>query len=83
MNGNTTRGHFPAPSSHWSFTCFGGLALLAPRCWRRAARLYQNCLEGQSRRSLWTILRVGFPKVLVESWEELLLWHLSEAPNSS
>lgn len=59
------------------------LAFLAHKVLEFGDRLYQKCREGESRRGLWTILRVGFSKIALESWEALLLWHLSEEPNSS
>lgn len=39
--------------------------------------LYQRCREGESRRGLWNLLRAIFCYVAVESWEGLLLYHLS------
>lgn len=59
------------------------LAFLAHKVLEFGDRLYQKCREGESRRGLWTILRVGFSQIVVASWEALLLWHLSEEPNSS
>jgi hypothetical protein len=40
-------------------------------------RLYQRCREGESRRGLWNLLRALFCYIEVESWEGLLLYHLS------
>ena len=54
------------------------LAFLAHKVLEFGDRLYQQCREGESRRGLWTLLRSAFYYVAVESWEGLLLYHLSE-----
>jgi hypothetical protein len=58
------------------------LAFLAHKLLEFGDRLYQKCCEGESRRGLWTLLRVAFSKIAVESWEALLLWHLSDEAGS-
>ena len=54
------------------------LAFLAHKVLEFGDRLYQKCREGESRRGLWTLLRSAFYYVAVESWEALLLYHLSD-----
>ena len=54
------------------------LAFLAHKVLGFGDRLYQACRAGESRRGLWTLLRSAFYYVAVESWEALLLYHLSD-----
>ena len=54
------------------------LAFLAHKVLEFGDRLYQQCRAGESRRGLWTMLRSAFSLVAVESWEGLLLNHLSD-----
>ncbi len=54
------------------------LAFLAHQVLESGDRLYQQCREGESRRGLWTLLRSAFYYVAVESWDELLRYHLSD-----
>lgn len=58
------------------------LAFLAHKVLELGDRLYQQCREGESRRGLWTLLRSAFYYVAVESWEGLLLYHLSDEAHS-
>lgn len=53
------------------------LAFLAHQVLEFGDRLYQQCRTGESRRGLWNVLRALFGYVPVESWEKLLLYHLS------
>src|SRR2546421_651119 len=54
------------------------LAFLAHQVLEYGDRLYQQCRAGESRRGLWNLLRAVFCYVAVESWEALLLYHLSD-----
>lgn len=54
------------------------LAFVAHQVLEFGDRLYQQCREGESRRGLWNLLRAVFAYVAVESWEGLLLYHLSD-----
>jgi hypothetical protein len=58
------------------------LAFLAHKVLEFGDRLYQQCRQGESRRGLWTLLRSAFYYVAVESWEGLLLYHLSDESGS-
>jgi hypothetical protein len=58
------------------------LAFLAHKVLEWGDRLYQQCREGESRRGLWTLLRSAFYYAAVESWEGLLLYHLSDESQS-
>jgi len=58
------------------------LAFLAHKVLEFGDRLYQQCRAGESRRGLWTMLRSAFYLVEVESWEGLLLNHLSDQARS-
>jgi hypothetical protein len=58
------------------------LAFLAHKLLEFGDRLYQQCRVGESRRGLWTLLRSAFYYVAVESWEALLLYHLSDEARS-
>jgi hypothetical protein len=58
------------------------LAFLAHKVLEFGDRLYQQCRAGESRRGLWTMLRSAFYLVEVESWEGLLLNHLSDEARS-
>ncbi len=58
------------------------LAFLAHQVLEFGDRLYQQCRAGESRRGLWTLLRSAFYYVAVESWEALLLYHLSDEARS-
>ena len=54
------------------------LAFVAHQVLEFGDRLYQKCREGESRRGLWNLLRAVFAYVAVESWDGLLLYHLSD-----
>lgn len=41
-------------------------------------RLYQPCRAQELRRELWNALRTTLPRVLVESWPDLLLTSLAD-----
>jgi hypothetical protein len=58
------------------------LAFLGHKVLELGDRLYGQCREGESRRGLWTLLRSAFYYVAVESWEGLLLYHLSDEAHS-
>lgn len=58
------------------------LAFLAHKVLEFGDRLYGQCRQGESRRGLWTLLRSAFYYVAVESWEGLLLYHLSDESGS-
>lgn len=54
------------------------LAFVAHQVLELGDRLYQRCRAGESRRSLWEQLRVYFGKLVFESWEALLEFHLGD-----
>lgn len=54
------------------------LAFLAHQVLDLGDRLYRACRANESRRSLWQALRVYFKKLVFESWEALLQFHLSD-----
>lgn len=54
------------------------LAFIAHQVLELGDRLYQRCRGRESRRSLWEQLRVYFGKLVMESWEALLKFHLSD-----
>ena len=54
------------------------LAFVSHKVLELGDRLYQQCREGESRRGLWVMLRAAFYHFAVESWEQLLLSHLSD-----
>ena len=54
------------------------LAFVAHQVLGLGDRLYQKCRARESRRSLWEQLRVYFGKLVFESWEGLLDFHLSD-----
>jgi len=58
------------------------LAFLSHKVLEFGDRLYQQCREGESRHDLWTLLRSAFYYVAIESWEGLLLYHLSDEDRS-
>ncbi len=84
MSGNTTRGHFPAPRSRWSFTCsrwvsvfsaqgVGGVLLGSIRSLLKANR------GASCGRSFGQV----FPSTPWRALAALLLWHLSKEGDSS
>lgn len=58
------------------------LAFLAHKVLEFGDRLYQQCRQDESRRGLWTMLRSAFYLIEFESWEALLLNHLSDQARS-
>ncbi|MCW5971035.1 MAG: hypothetical protein KIT57_21230 [Blastocatellales bacterium] len=58
------------------------LAFLAHKVLEFGDRLYQQCREDESRRGLWTMLRSAFYLIEFDSWDALLLNHLSDESRS-
>src|SRR5215467_324957 len=58
------------------------LAFLAHKVLEFGARLYQQCRQEGSRKGLWTMLRSAFYLIEFESWDGLLLNHLSDEAHS-
>jgi hypothetical protein len=58
------------------------LAFVAHKVLEFGDRLYQQCRQDESRRGLWTMLRSAFYLIEFESWDALLLNHLSDEARS-
>jgi len=58
------------------------LAFLAHKVLEFGDRLYQQCRQDESRKGLWTMLRSAFYLIEFESWDALLLNHLSDEAHS-
>ena len=58
------------------------LAFLAHKVLEFGDRLYQQCRQDESRKGLWTMLRSAFYLIAFESWDALLLNHLSDEAGS-
>ena len=58
------------------------LAFLAHKVLEFGDRLYQQCRQEESRKGLWTMLRSAFYLIEFESWDALLLNHLSDEAHS-
>jgi hypothetical protein len=54
------------------------LAFLAHEVLEQGDRRYRACCARESRRSLWNDLRTYFRKLVCESWEAMLAFHLSD-----
>ena len=58
------------------------LAFLAHKVLEFGDQLYQQCRREESRKGLWTMLRSAFYLIEFESWDGLLLNHLSDEAHS-
>ncbi len=73
MNGNTTRGHFPAPRSRWSFTRSRWAGVFSAPGVGGALLCFIRSLVKAYRGPPWTILRAGFSEIVVDSSRSIVV----------